>query len=430
MSPNAAPARVTAAASQGALVGKVAFAATALFTAQLYLSLGQWLPPLEPLHVPLLLSALALTALVLQRLLTNRPLWMGFRTAFLAAYLLEALLSPTWSMDRAVSVAGALEVAKHLLFFLAVLNTATTPGKIRTALLLYAAAAIVPACGTWWNYSHGELLVEGFRGRWLGVMADPNHDAMGLVGAVPILLMYALSGPRLWRRALGLFGVVACVLGVIATHSRGGSIGLAAAVVIWALLSRHKFASLGAVALLALGVVLFAPQSFWTRNETIAGYAQDESVRGRIHAWQVAGRIAQEHPLLGAGEQAFLAAWEHYAPADAGPHRYVAHNLFLEVLGNLGFTGLFAHLAFLSCALWSGWRARNGPMGHEARAVLAALAGYVVCQQFSGYSLSWFTYALCAFAAVIDHWASRPVRERVPVGVELPCNSRFQCSSS
>jgi O-antigen ligase len=404
---------------QAAWLGKVAFAACTLFAAQLYLAPGQWFPVLEPLHLPLLLCVVALSALLLQRLLSNRPLWMGLRTALLGAYVIEAVLSPTWSMAPAASVTGAAEVVKHFLFFVAVTNAVNTPSRVRTALFCTAAAAIVPACGTYWNYFHKELLVEGFRGRWLGMMADPNHDAMGLVAMVPILLALALHGRNRLQKVVGLFGVLACIAGVIATHSRGGSIGLAVAIVIWALLSHHRLASLGAASLLALGIVLFAPATFWQRNETIAEYADDASVRGRIHAWQVAGRIAEEHPLGGAGEQGFLAAWEHYAPIDAGPHRYVAHNLFLEVLGNLGLIGLVSLTGFLFCAFWSCWRARNGPLGTEARAVFAALAGYIVCQQFSGYSASWFTYGLCAFAAAIDHWAPREVRQHQAAGLLL-----------
>ena len=39
--------------------------------------------------------------------------------------------------------------------------------------------------------------------------------------------------------------------------------------------------------------------------------------------------------------------------------------------------------------------------------VFASLVGYLVCQQFSGYSLSWFLYALCAFASCIDRYGGR-----------------------
>jgi O-antigen ligase len=136
-----------------------------------------------------------------------------------------------------------------------------------------------------------------------------------------------------------------------------------------------------------------------------------------MQAWQVAQRIFQERPLTGAGSAAFLAAWSQYAPIDAGPHRYVAHNLELEVLGEVGLLGLFGMMAFVVASLWSAWRARNGEMGGEARAIFASLCGYLVCQQFSGYSLSWFLYALCAFAACCEHWAPRS-KARSPAWTE------------
>jgi O-antigen ligase len=396
--------------SQARKIGGIAFGATALFLAQLYLSPAQWFPVTEPLHLALLLSGIALLALAVHRILTNKPLWMGWRSAFLGLYCGTAVLSPLWSIDRSMSVPGALEVAKHFLFFTAVVNTATSPSRIRLALLLYAGAATVPAWGTFWNWWNGELLVEGFRGRWLGVMADPNHDCMALVGAVPILLYFATNGPGLFRRLLGVGGTAVLLMGIVATHSRGGSLGLAVGVFVWVLMSKRK----GLAFLLALvataGVLLLAPPSFWRRNETISQFEEDVSVQGRLQAWQVAERIVKERPLLGVGESAFLSAWNRYSAIDAGLHPYVAHNLELEVLGQLGILGLIGMLGFVACAVISAWRARNGPMSNEARAVFASLIGYLVCQQFSGYSLSWFLYSLAAFAACIDHWGGRPAR--------------------
>ena len=362
----------------------------------------------------MVLSCVALSSIAAYRVLTNRPMWMGWRTALLAVYCGAALLSPIWSIDRATTIPGALEVGKHFLFFTAVVNTTTSAKRIRLALLLYAAASIVPGWGTFWNWSHDELLVEGFRGRWLGVMADPNHDCMALVGAVPLLLYFATTGPGVWRRVMGLGGTAAVLMGIVATHSRGGSLGLVAAVVVWALMSKRKALASVLVLIAGAGVLLFAPASFWQRNETISQYAEDLSVQGRMQAWQVAERIFEERPLLGVGESAFLTAWKQYAPIDAGPHYFVAHNLELEVLGQLGVIGLLGMMAFIGCALWSAWRARNGEMANEARAVFAALVGYLVCQQFSGYSLSWFLYALCAFAACIDHWGGKRKADHRP----------------
>jgi putative inorganic carbon (HCO3(-)) transporter len=405
---------------QARKLGQLAFGATVLFLAQLYLAPAQWFPETEALRLALVLSFVALAGITAHRLLSNKPIWIGWRGASLAIYCVAAVLSPVWSIDRALSVDGGLEVAKHFLFFVAVANTLTTRQRIRTALLFYAAASIVPAWGTFWNWWHDELLVAGFRGRWLGVMADPNHDCMALVGAVPLMLYFAAHGPGLWRRIIGAGGVTVLLMGIVVTYSRGGSVGLVAAVLVWALMSKRKMLAASLALVATSGVLLFAPTSFWQRNETISNYEEDASIQGRLQAWQVAGRIFRERPLLGVGESAFMSAWKQYAPIDDPiEHTYVAHNLGLEILGQLGVIGLLGMVGFIACSLWSGWKARNGDMAHESRAVFAALVGYLVCQQFSGYSLSWFLYALCAFAACIDRYGGRRKTTQTAVGAPM-----------
>jgi len=402
---------------QARKLGQIAFGATVLFLAQLYLAPAQWFPETKSFHLAMVLSVLALAGITVHRLVTNKPIWMGWRSALLAIYCVAALVSPVWSIDRAVSVEGGLEVAKHFLFFVAVVNTLTTPQRIRTALFFYAVAAIVPGWGTFWNWWHDELLVAGFRGRWLGVMGDPNHDSMALVGALPLLLYFATHGPGLWRRVIGILGVTATLMGIVVTYSRGGTVGLVTAVLVWALMSKRKMLAATFALVATAGVLLLAPAMFWQRNETISLSQEDASIQGRLQAWQVAGRIFRERPILGVGESAFMSAWKQYAPIDDPiEHLYVSHNLELEVLGQLGVIGLFGMVAFIVCALWSGWRARNGGMAHESRAVFAALVGYLVCQQFSGYSLSWFLYALCAFASCIDRYGGRQKMPQTAVG--------------
>src|SRR3954471_10493659 len=127
---------VPARKSQAEALGSIAFWATALFAAQLYLSPAQWFPVLEPLHHAAILSAIGLSALFVRRAISNRPLWMGWRTAFLALYVGESVLSPLWSMAPQESLTGAAELVKHFLFFLALVNTIDTPKRVRIALTL------------------------------------------------------------------------------------------------------------------------------------------------------------------------------------------------------------------------------------------------------------------------------------------------------
>src|SRR5207244_8636600 len=126
---------------------------------------ADWFPVLAPFRLAMAISSFALACLIARRLMTNRPLWLGWRTAALALYVGTAALSPLWSFDRETSTDAAVEVCKFGVFFVVLLNVANTPARIRTALWLFAAAAIVPGLGTYLHYANGELLVDGFRGR-------------------------------------------------------------------------------------------------------------------------------------------------------------------------------------------------------------------------------------------------------------------------
>src|SRR5260370_16040683 len=71
---------------QGHKAAQIAFGATALFAAQLYLSPAQWWPELDPLHLAFVLSVAGIGALLVRRGPTNEPVWMGWRTGPLAGY--------------------------------------------------------------------------------------------------------------------------------------------------------------------------------------------------------------------------------------------------------------------------------------------------------------------------------------------------------
>jgi len=77
--------------------------------------------------------------------------------------------------------------------------------------------------------------------------------------------------------------------------------------------------------------------------------------------------------------------------------------------------GLFC--AFCGWVLLVLWRAGADPLvGVEARAIFAALAGYLVTEMANGYSLSWFLYFLFACAVAVV----RTARTRASLSREAP----------
>jgi O-antigen ligase len=291
--------------------------------------------------------------------------------------------------------------------YVSIQNALDSPRRLRGFLLLGAAAALGPALGGVWVWWRGDALVEGFRTHWRGLYADPNRLAMSLVAIFPAALYGAMSARRALQRGLFAFAAAAQVAAIVLTHSRSGAVGMAAAAALYLGRGRRKVAQVAMAALLLAGMAALAPGSFWARSATITQYETDASVEGRRHAWMVLDGIVRDRPFTGVGGGAFLAAWGPYAPLEAGGHRFVAHNVLLETVGELGIPAFVLLSAFVAVLLLRLWRAGGDPaVGEEAKALFAGLAGYLLCEMANGYSLSWFLYFLFGASAAAVHLAA------------------------
>ncbi|ACG73951.1 O-antigen polymerase [Anaeromyxobacter sp. K] len=384
---------------------RTAHAAALGFVAMLYASPMYWWPELERLRLGFVTMALCAAAVVAHRLSSGERIRLGGGgSLLLLAYLAFIPLSLTWTLSRPDTLHAVVDGAKMAVVFVAIQNALDAPSRLGRFLRVAALASLGPALGGVWVWANDDHLVEGFRTHWRGLYGDPNRLAMSLVAVLPFALLGAMRARRPAARVLFAGVVAAQVAAIVLTHSRSGAVAAALAALLFLLRGRgaRLRGPLAAAALLA-GVVALAPQSFWERSRTIADYRDDASVAGREHAWKVLGNIVDERPLSGVGAGAFLASWARYAPLEAGGRRYVAHNLLLEIVGDLGILAFALFAAFVAWLLWQTWRAGDDPLvGPEARAVFAGLAGYLVCEMANGYSLSWFLYFLfaCAVAAV------------------------------
>ena len=382
----------------------LAHGAALAFLMMLYSNPQFWWPWFEKLRLAFVAAGVCGAAVVAHRLVSGERIQLGgWAAAPLWGYLAFIPASLAWTLSEGDTRFAIGEAWKMAVIYVAVQNVVDGRARLRRFLLVAALASLGPALGSIEVWRTGDALVDGFRTHWRGPYADPNRLAMALVAVLPFALYGAVTARR--RGIRFVFGGVAAaqLTAIVLTHSRSGSIAAGVAVLLFMARGRGG-AARGAVAALALalGLAAFAPETFWQRSATLANLEEDESVQGRENAWKVLGVIVDERPLTGVGAGAFVQAWGHFAPLEAGARRYIAHNVLLEIVGELGVVAFVLFCAFCGWLLLRLWAVGADPLvGVEARAVFAALAGYLVVEMANGYSLSWFLYFLFACAAAL-----------------------------
>jgi hypothetical protein len=183
--------------------------------------------------------------------------------------------------------------------------------------------------------------------RMMGVddsLGDPNSFGASIVFALPIVVAVWMAGiGGRWGRWLLVGYVGLSCLCILLTGSRSSLLGLIVwfAIIIWR--TRYRFPALAAFALAAPLAFFALPDSLQTRFETIinpdVGPANaKESGEGRLQGLLTGLELWQANPLAGVGP----GAWR---PATGT--KIESHNLYGQLLGELGTLGALAFLAVL-----------------------------------------------------------------------------------
>lgn len=383
-------------------IGFLGLSGAMFFIACLYLSPAQWIPQTEVLRPALLSAALMLGGVILARIRYGEPIqFAGGIGAAMCALFVFAGMSSLWAINPQSSKEFFAEAIKLVAVFIGMVTVLKTPKHVRLAMLTAALCSMVPGNGTLHRYQNSIGLVEGFRGNWLGHMANPNQLAMIMAVTVPWSLFLWSKSRGIWKHVL-LVAAGLQVSAIVATHSRGGALGLGAAMLAYALLSQNKARSMLLVALASVALVTFAPRSFWERTGTIETYELDASAMGRIRAWETGFKAFRDHPLLGVGADNYHRSWNIYTPRNIREHAYTAHNMWMQVLVELGLIGITAFVTMFLLIVAGLWKARRVPeFSGEARTILASLVALVVCGTTGGYAFNWFFYMVLGLAGAI-----------------------------
>ena len=383
--------------------GRLAYGAALAFVANLYASPAFYWPEIfEKARLGVVTSAVCALAVVMRRVTSGERLRVGGPAAgFLLAYMAMIPLSLVWTISPDRTWDAIFDIAKLLVVYVALLNALDTPGRVRVFLLVGALATLAPSLGGIQRWLAGDALVEGYRTAWRGNYADPNRLAMGLVLFLPAAVLLASQMKRPWWKALLLFTAAANVTAIVLTYSRSGTVALAAALLLTFMRGSPRWKGLVLAGLALVAVMAAAPRSFWTRQSTIAEYEEDPSFLGRERAYNMLQVIFEDRPLSGVGAGAFLDAWTRYAPLKALGQHLIAHNIFMEILGELGIVALALFGIYCGWLLWRLWRAGGETGGVAARALFAGLAGYLVCELVNGYTRSFNLYTAFGVAMAV-----------------------------
>ena len=183
---------------------------------------------------------------------------------------------------------------------------------------------------------------------------DNNEFAVALIMTIPLLRFLQLQVQKRWMRLAITVGIVSCAISGLGSQSRGALVAISAmALYLW-WNGKNKLQIGILMALVAIPLLAFMPDTWTDRMSTIRTYDEDRSAMGRISAWWTAWNLAFHYPL-GVGFNAvrpfLFALYSPYPDNIQG-----AHSIYFLALGNHGFVGLALFLAIL-IATWrsAGW---------------------------------------------------------------------------
>jgi O-antigen ligase len=257
----------------------------------------------------------------------------------------------------------------------------------------------------------------------VGTAYDPNDLAMVLVTMLPIAAIQIMTDTNRRWKAFCIAQVVFSLVGIIATQSRGGFLGLVSSF-IFALFTKVPGLPKGRLVTLTVfaGIVfaLNVSTEYMERLGTITSDVSDlEAGSGRIMIWLRGLAIAKDHPILGVGPNCFSSAYGHYLEyglfkgaiasyASSGKWQ-APHNSFVQALVEMGLPGLLIFIAinarsFKNFRQLKDFYSEEG--AHErlelrAASLEIALVGFLVCAFFLSQAYGSIAYVFCVLSGAM-----------------------------
>jgi O-antigen ligase len=223
--------------------------------------------------------------------------------------------------------------------------------------------------------------------RAAGLFYDPNVGAVYMmVGTIVALAVVLYSNLSKFHKSLIFGAIILSTLGIIATFSRTGWIGLFIGFFVVALFHKKKIYllySLLAFILFFIGLSLFTSYGGFIINRfySIFELMSDVSIRTRIGLGISGIKMFIDHPFFGIGLRGFPVLYDFYlSPITPSQLLYVkeSHTLYIYILAELGIVGLAIIVFWFKQVVKDAFNAVNKIVNKNIKAIFIGNIGVFI----------------------------------------------------
>ncbi len=255
-------------------------------------------------------------------------------------FMVVGIISMAFSVDPSTSWDfGGYFLLKHAILYLMIVSTVLTTADLSKFLWVFILVTAWIAYEPVANYMSGIVSEHGYGsvayGRY-GAAAGHVALANTLNQAIPFIVFFALAGKKRLPKIISFAVLVLLVFGVYASKSRGGFLGLIIVFMGMVYFAKNR---LRAVAIAGFFFVIFfsiAASDYISHMSTIKeGVHASRSSSDRYLGLVNGISMMIKRPIIGVGVGCFAEARGRYFH-----YRFYAHNMYGEVLGELGIASI------------------------------------------------------------------------------------------
>lgn len=314
----------------------------------LYLRPMEVYPQLAPYHIARVFAIAVIISFLIQKIGAKKWFFNNKQDVLFLGLLLAIGLSffAGWIPQCLLTFE---QMVKNVIVYILIIGLIASEKRLKILLWSLLIMSGVIGYNTFQEYMSLNVLAQryfrigGFSGGYFGGAGDL---AAMLNTVIPFGFFLGISSRPIVLRPIALFLTLACIAGMISTLSRGAGVitfgAIILAVSFFGLQRKgilKKIINISLVVACLIGVLVLAPSAVKDRAVTIADYQSQATATSRIEFWKLGIKMFFHSPLIGIGAGNYPLQYKNFGGWEN--QWRVSHNMYIEVLSELGAIGFF-----------------------------------------------------------------------------------------